>query len=383
MLAPTAPERCCRGDSAGGVPATGRHLAPRRLQRPAADSAAAAGGAAAGARGRARRAVDTHRRATGAQHTGASLSGHAKRFVHTARTDTGLRGAEQTESLLGPAFSLSALPDGMSRPAPDVMAQCFAGCEARSQAEVGRPRRRCAMFRAGPGAGLAVPAGVTGAEHARAVGGQLRMTHDALRATMGQIHDALHRLAMTFLRSAVRPGPAALRAAPGCRGPSRQRAGPARLRPRRAQDTREDMLRWLAAAIEANVERSKSMVPAAPAPARPAGASAAGAAPDAASPHAAGRPGALGQPRLLHQPQRGAAAAVRPLRGAAVRQGVGQAGRRVRAHPGRGQPPPTGLGGRGGPAQQRPLARCGPGLQVRHGQPPAELCRGRKAGGRV
>lgn len=42
----------------------------------------------------------------------------------------------QTESLLGPAFSISPLPDGMSRPLPDVMAQCFAGCDARSQTEV-------------------------------------------------------------------------------------------------------------------------------------------------------------------------------------------------------------------------------------------------------
>lgn len=34
---------------------------------------------------------------------------------------------------------------------------------------------------------------------------QLRMTHDALRATMGQIQDTLHRLVMIFLRSPVRP----------------------------------------------------------------------------------------------------------------------------------------------------------------------------------
>ncbi|KAK9840736.1 hypothetical protein WJX81_001139 [Elliptochloris bilobata] len=95
----------------------------------------------------------------------------------------------QTDSMLGPAFSLSPLPDGLSRPLPDVMAQCFAGCDARLQTE-------------------------------------LRTTHDALRATMGQIHDTLHRLAMTLLRT---------------------------------PDTREDMLRWLAHAIEANVERSKSM----------------------------------------------------------------------------------------------------------------------------
>lgn len=42
----------------------------------------------------------------------------------------------QTDSLLGPAFSLSPLPDRLSRPLPDVMAQCFAGCDDRSKAEV-------------------------------------------------------------------------------------------------------------------------------------------------------------------------------------------------------------------------------------------------------
>ena len=153
----------------------------------------------------------------------------------------------QTDSLLGPAFSLSPLPDRLSRPLPDVMAQCFAGCDDRSKAEVldALPRRNPVPMP------LVRPAV---AEHVRC-GGQLRTTHDALRATMSQIHDSLHHLAMTFLRAAVCPAPHPVE------DPLYPlTAWPARARGTVMQDTREDMLRWLAHAIEANVERSKSMV---------------------------------------------------------------------------------------------------------------------------
>ncbi len=60
----------------------------------------------------------------------------AEVFHVLERSLTGFLFGSQTDSLLGPAFSLSPLPDGLSRPLPDVMAQCFAGCDARSQNEV-------------------------------------------------------------------------------------------------------------------------------------------------------------------------------------------------------------------------------------------------------
>ena len=72
---------------------------------------------------------------------------------------------------------------------------------------------------------------------------------------MSQIHDSLHRLAMTFLRTAVCPVTHILKA-PRCLLP----AWPPHATSSLMQDTREVMLRWLAHAIEANVERSKSMV---------------------------------------------------------------------------------------------------------------------------
>ncbi len=80
----------------------------------------------------------------------------------------------QTESLLGPPFSLGVMPDVLSQPQPSVHQQCYAGLSKQNTMEVNR-------------------------------------IHHMLRAIMKTIHDTLYAISMNFLKSQVGDLPAAAR----------------------------------------------------------------------------------------------------------------------------------------------------------------------------
>ena len=72
----------------------------------------------------------------------------------------------QTDSLLGPPFSLGVVPDVLSQPQPSVHQQCYAGLSKQNPMEVNK-------------------------------------THHMLRAIMKTIHDTLFAISMNFLKGQV------------------------------------------------------------------------------------------------------------------------------------------------------------------------------------
>lgn len=72
----------------------------------------------------------------------------------------------QTDSLLGPPFSLGVVPDVLSQPQPSVHQQCYAGLSKQNTMEVNK-------------------------------------THHMLRAIMKTIHNTLYAISMNFLKGQV------------------------------------------------------------------------------------------------------------------------------------------------------------------------------------
>ena len=72
----------------------------------------------------------------------------------------------QTETLLGPPFSLGVMPDVLSQPQPSVHQQCYAGLSKQNPMEVNK-------------------------------------TQHMLRAIMKTIHDTLYAISMNFLKGQV------------------------------------------------------------------------------------------------------------------------------------------------------------------------------------
>ncbi|KAK9804240.1 hypothetical protein WJX72_002942 [[Myrmecia] bisecta] len=96
----------------------------------------------------------------------------------------------QRESLLGPFFGLSVVPDMNYTPQPNVREQCFSNLQSRRPSDI-----QSALL--------------------------------SLRMLMGQVYDSLFSSVMNLLRG---------------------------------QETREDMLAWLAGAVESNMERGKMQI---------------------------------------------------------------------------------------------------------------------------
>ena len=149
-------------------------------------------------------------------------------------------------SLLGPPFMVSTLPDAVLSPSPDVRQQYFADIDSRRPTEISSAVQ-------------------------------------SLRLTTGQIAGMLHTMVKSLLGKA-RPLSTAVRAVSGFMDLSPARIGftaaprimcsdgvavkddfdtateRSRSRTLWAQDTREPMMAWFAAALESNSERNKTIV---------------------------------------------------------------------------------------------------------------------------